>query len=620
MATPAKNSKLKQANAAANNNQNPNKVGATLQPCPIYDVIVLLAGTVDPVNNVATTLANSFDGDAPKLGKGQKNPYRGAAHDPAKPLESREDTDYYWDGNPAFIEALVKFQTSHDHVHYFGDHGWSGDNCVKNRELAGKFLGEWFIGIGGYTPALPTYLKRKVSFHLIGHSHGGNVMNEFTKSIAKMAWPADWKIKSYIYLSTPFFQTIHKPNPARNHGSAKVCNVFCQYDLTQCAIADFSLRQLTAVTEVVASAPKTLKPHVDKIVSFDGNSFRALAVAPQVKVKWNGWTKLPSNESTWNMDATEGRNLYTRILDVLKETKLIFDEVKNMVNALNEEQDTRISEPFLKKDLVERRKIINDGVKNQIIAELDKVLAGLKPTEDAFNSRVASGVFPVKGFISDIKVEALVLPLISLLDINAGTLDGKIPRLLYAAFKEQIEVFDDTLDTCFHIHNIPIQTVDVTPEDEYYQLRDPQFFDLKSRLIRAEKAYMGSPNQYNFTHMLFLLAAQLEDVHQILIKAENTTNNIDKAMYAYSFVDSSSSFYLRMMDLIRVARAWFAIFKARYCGGIEVMDKPRKEGARYGSIPYLAMVSHSVSRQAIYPDVDKFLRGQFDSHETKPQR
>jgi hypothetical protein len=468
-------------------------------------------------------------------------------------------------------------------------------------------------------PALPAYLKRTVSFHFVGHSHGGNVINEVTKRISKIgAWPADWKVKSYVYLSTPFFQTIHKPNPGRNHGGAKVCNVYCQYDMTQTAIADFSLRQLTRVTDVVVSAPKTLKPPVDRIASFDGNSFKALAVAPDVKVKWNGWTSLPSNETTWNMDATEGRNLYTRILDVLKDVKLIFSEVKNMVNALNTVQETRISEPFQKKGLIEKRKIISDAVRNQIVKELDTILAGLKPTEDAFKARVASGVFPVKGFLADIKIEALVIPLIALLDINAGTLDGKIPRLLYAAFKEQIEVFDDTLNTCKHIHSIPIVPVDVSPHDVYYKKRDPQFFDFKGRVIKAEQAYMGGPSQYNFTNLLFLLAANLEDIHKILVKAENTTTNIDRAMYAYSFVDSKSSFYLRMTDLIRVARAWFAIFKARYCGGIEI-DKPDRN-PKYGSVPYLAVVSHSVSRMKLYPEVDKFLRAQFDSHETKPQR
>ncbi len=608
--TPA--GKLSRANQAAHNNQNPNQVGATKQTCPIYDVIIIVAGTVDPVNNLRLDekRANSFP---------TKNPYDGAAHDPSKPLESRKDTDYYWSGNPKFIDALIGFQKSHDHVHVFADHGWSGDNCVKNRELAGKYLGEWLIG-KGYKPALPSYLNRKVSFHLIGHSHGGNVINEFTKGIAKIDWPADWKVKSYVYLSTPFFQKIHKPNPARNHGKAKVCNVFCKYDLTQTAIADFSLRQLTRVTDLVASAPKKLKPHVDKIVSFDGNQFKALAAKPQIKVKWNGFTKLPSNESTWNMDPTQARNLYTSILTVLKEVKLIFEEIKRMVAALNQYQNTRISEPFMKKGLVERRKIISDYVKGLIFAELDKVLAGIKPTEAALKARVASGVFPVTGFVSDMKVEAFILPLISFLQIDPATLTGKIPELLYAAFKEQIEVFDDTLDTCDHIHKIPIVPVDVSSKDGYYQLRNPQFFSFKGRLIAAEQAYMSHPTPYAFVHMALLLAAQIEEIRDIMKKAQMLTNATAAAMTAYGVVDRKSSFYLRMNDLIRVARAWLLVLNSRYCGGIEVPEKPRIDGMKYGSVGYLAMVSHSVSRAALYPQVDKFLRGQFDSHEVKPQR
>jgi hypothetical protein len=190
--------------------------------------------------------------------------------------------------------------------------------------------------------------------------------------------------------------------------------------------------------------------------------------------------------------------------------------------------------------------------------------------------------------------------------------------LLYNAFKEQIEVFDDTLHTCDHIHKIPIVPVDVSSEDVYYQKRDPNFFRFKDRLIKAEQAYMGAPNQKNFTHMLFLLAAQLEDLHQILVKAENNTNKIQQALAYYSTVDDSSSFYLRMMDLVRVAQEWILIFKFRYCGPLEI-DQPARN-PKYGSVPYLAVVSHSVSRQKLYPDVDKFLRGQFDSHETKPQR
>lgn len=601
MASPARSNNLQRANAAANTNQNPNAVGATKQPCPIYDVIVLVAGTVDPVNSDMDKLANSYDR---------------AAHDPRFRNESGKDSDYYWDGNEKFINPLVDFQKSHDHVHVFGDHSWSGDNCIKNRELAGSILGDWLCG-NQMKPALPAYLKRKVSFHFIGHSHGGNVINEVTKRIAKIgAWPVHWKVKSVTYLSTPFFQTIHKPNTGRFHGAAKICNTYCQYDLTQTAIADFSLRQLTRVTNVVVSAQKTLKPAIDRIAEFDANCLWALARAPRPTGSWNGW--LPEIGVKWEMDATEGRNMYDRLLALIKDLKLVFDEVKRMVIALNQPVPTRISEVFQKKGLVEKRKIISDGVKDQIIAALDAVLTPIGPVEASLKARVASGVYPVKGFLADIKTESLVLPLIALLDVNPASLDGKLTQLLYAAFKEQIEVFDDTLHTCNHLYSIPIVPVDVTSKDEYYRKRDPQFFHFKGLLIQAEAAYMGSPTQRNFLHMLFLLAAQLEDLHKILVKAQGKVNIAANCMKAYSYIDDSSSFYLRVMDLIRVARAWFQIFQTRYCNNIET-DTPDRN-PKCGSVPYLATVSHSVSRKAMYPEVDKFLRGQFDSHETKPKR
>jgi hypothetical protein len=601
MAQPA-NSALKRANGAADNNQSGAKVGATTQACPVFDVIILVAGTVDPVNSDMNKLANSYDR---------------AAHDPRFRKESGKDSDYYWDGNEDFINPVVAFQKTYDHVHFFGDHSWSGDNCIHNRELAGSILGDWLCG-NGMKPALPAYLNRKVSFHFIGHSHGGNVTNEVTRQIARIRkWPGDWKVKSVTYLSTPFFQKIHKPNTAKFHGKAKICNVWCNYDLTQTAIADFSLRQLTRVTDVVVSAQKTLKPAIDRIVQFDANCLWALVTPPSTKVKWD-WlnTKV---ETTWNMDPTEGRNLYTRVLAVIKDIKLIFSEVKNMILALNQFVPTRISEPLQKKGLVEKRKIISDGVRDKIIKELDAVLAGVTPTESAFTRRVASGVYPVKGFVSDVRVEALVLPLIALLDVNSGSLNGKLTSLLFEAFEKQIEVFDDTLATCNHLYSIPIVPVDVTSKDNYSRKgKDPQFYRFKGLLIKAEQAYMGNPTQYNFLHMLFLLAAQLEDLHNILVKAENTTNMIVKVLDKWKWFDDSSSFYLRMRDLVRVARSWFAIFNSRYCGGIE-SDTPVRT-PKCGSVPYLAMVSHSVSRMKLYPEVDKFLRGQFDSHPVPPKR
>lgn len=606
MANPSKHSALARANAAADNNQNGTHVGETKQSCPVFDVIVLVAGTVDPLNNDADKLANSF------------NKYDRKAHDPRFTNESQPDSDYYWTGNQKFIEPVLAFQKTYDHVHVFRDHSWTGDNCVKNRDLAGKILGDWLCG-NAMEPALPAWLKRKVSFHFVGHSHGGNVINEVTKRISHIGkWPGDWKVKSVVYLSTPFFQTIHFPQTARFHGKARICNAYCQYDLTQTAIADFSLRQLTRVTNVVVASKTTLMPIVDRIAKFDTSSLDALKVLPKTRTYMDGW--VPKVTMEWNMDPTAGRNLYDRLLALFKDIKLVIGEVEGMVTELNKEVRIRISEVFQGKGLFTKRKIISDAMKDRIIAELHKVLAGLAPAEAAFKARITSGVYPVRGFISDLHTESLVLTLVNLLNVNPATLDGVLTGLLYDAFKEQIEVFDDTLATCDHHYKgaYPIVPVDVTPHDGYYKKRDPQFYSFKSRLIKAEQAYMGGPTKFRFLDMLFILAAQLDEIRQYLPTMDKVHGYLNTLVSWWTKVDSSSSFILRIQDINTLLQSWILVLRPRDCGGI-VWDGAARD-PKYGSVPYLAVVSHSVSRQALYPDIDTFLRAQFDSHEVKAKR
>ena len=405
-------------------------------------------------------------------------------------------------------------------------------------------------------------------------------------------------------------------------------------------------------------------PLVDKIVKFDTGSLWALATPPKPSVDWD-WLNT-SVEWTWKMDPTKGRNLYDKVLDLIKNIKLVFDRVKEMVIDLNKPVPTRISETFQGKGFTTSRKILPDAVKNKIIAELDLVLAGTGPAERAFKARIASGVYPGKGFFSDIHTESLVLPLIHLLQVDPGSRRGKIPDLLFEAFHQLIEVFDDTLHTCGHLYKIPIVAVDVSRHDMYYRKRDPQFDRFKAALIKVEQAYMGNPTRYQFSHMLFLLAGQIEDVRSKLSMADGAAKAID---FILDRIDKTTSFYARMKDLTQVIHSWWNVFDTRYCQGIEAdmtrvdlereereaaqdeaaqaaldaMDrkKPRpkkkapvltpkqKKAAdekamdrkpKYGSVPYLATVSHSVSRKELYSPVDTFLRAQFDSHVVPPKR
>lgn len=663
MAQPANKQALARANAAANNNHGGGAVGNAKQACPLFDVIIIVAGTVDPVNSKGN-LANSYEGKPYKKGKRPAAPptaYDKAAHDVRKPEESQPDSNYYWGGNAKFVGKLLAFQSSHDHVMVFRDHSWSGDNCVKNRQLAGQIFIDWLCG-NGMVCALPAYKTRKVSFHLIGHSHGGNVINEMSLRIAKIgAWPTDWKVKSVVYLSTPFFQKIHKPTTAKWHGAARICNVFCKYDLTQTAIADFSLRQLTRVTNVVADENSNLNTCLDRIVKFDYKSMSVLVTALRPGWKWD-WL---NSGVEWHLDPTKARNMYEKVLDLIKNIKLFFEEIKQIVTYLTYEVETPISETFKGHGFVEGRAILTEAMAAKINKELDAVVAGTEPAAKALKARMDSNFYPGDGFYEDIHTESLLLPLISLLSVDPGSLNGKVPNLLFEAFKPLIEVFDDTLHTCNHLYSIPIVPVDVSPSDKYYRKREPQFDKFKAAMIKAEAAYMGSGARYDFLHMLFLLAAQLELVHGKLKIAKWVVEGLNALLYANDPIAmwrGKTSFYARTKDLIQLVRNWWTVFDSRYCDGIEwtrtkdeyardIRELAEEQAAQaeidkldkrkrppqtaeqkkaeidaidrspvYGGVPYLAVVSHSVSRTQLFPPVDTFLRAQFDSHVVPPKR
>lgn len=647
MGQPANKQALARSNKAANNNQSGSAVGAAKQACPLFDVIIIVAGTVDPVNNKGNE-ANSYD-------KG--------AHDARHPEESQPDSNYYWTGNAKFVGKLLGFQTSHDHVMVFRDHGWNGDNSKLNREIAGKAFVEWLCGIKRQS-ALPAYKTRKVSFHLIGHSHGGNVINEMSLNIAKTsAWPTNWKVKSVVYLSTPFFQKIHRPTTAKWHGAARICNVFCKYDLTQTAIADFSLRQLMRVTNVVAGPDNKLTAAIDKVVKFDYKCLFVLVTGLRPGWKWD-WA---NTGVKWHLDPTKAQNMYEKVLDLLKNIQLVLGQVKQMVTYLSVPVYAHITPEFEAQGLKNNRAVLTKAMAQKINAELDKVIVGTHPAEKALRARMESRVYPGGGFYDDINTEALILPILTLFSIDPGSLQGMVPNLLFEAFKPLIEVFDDTLHTCNHLYKIPIVPVDVSPSDRYYRKHEPEFDKFKAALIQAEALYMGSQTRYNFLHMLFVLAAQLEAVHGPLKIAKWAAEGLNAGLYANDPIAmwrGKTSFYARMKDLIQLIRNWWTVFDSRYAGGIEYtrskseyardvqaevqeaaaqaevdkMDKKvrittkptpkQKEEAQaafdrepaYGGVPYLATVSHSVSRQQLYPPVDTFLRAQFDSHVVPPKR
>ena len=182
----------------------------------IQDIIVFVPGTTNPFN--------------------------------ATPAEIRANHSY-WNENKKAISKITskvkEIKGEYKYLHVLDEfYSWSGDNNKGEREKAGKelleFLKKFYSGL----------LSQPVSLHLIGHSHGGNVINEFTKYISLSGeMPPKWRIKSITYLSTPFFETMHQLDVTCLSQDTIIINVKNEFDLTQRIIANYSLRQLPNIVK-----------------------------------------------------------------------------------------------------------------------------------------------------------------------------------------------------------------------------------------------------------------------------------------------------------------------------------------------------------------------------------
>ncbi|MGB3637656.1 MAG: hypothetical protein WBA39_08775, partial [Rivularia sp. (in: cyanobacteria)] len=207
------------------------------------NIIVLMAGTVDPICHNSTKKYGSYS-------------------------YNHSEGNYYWEDSHELIKLLENLADKDEHIHFFNEHGWSGKNIKENRETAGRYLANRLCGgnnveNGAY---YPKFLNKNVAFHLIGHSHGGNLINEFTEQAATTKeWSEQWKIKSITYLSTPFFNKKHRVNTKVLAPDCKIINVFNQFDLTQNILASFSMYDLFSAIEVVGKNNKNLEKTINKI-------------------------------------------------------------------------------------------------------------------------------------------------------------------------------------------------------------------------------------------------------------------------------------------------------------------------------------------------------------------
>ena len=593
-----------------------------LNVTPALHLFVLIAGTSDPVNsdNKKTSRAQSYDTVL------EFDPEAKTLKDKLRIEEYKKEAKNYWDAK--FFSQMKELTKQYKNFELFPFHGWTGDNCVNNREIAGAYLVNRLCGAEGETAYYEeTYQNRPIHFHLIGHSHGGNVMNEMTKQMDKLGgqWPEKWKVKSMTYLSTPFFNDIHqvKVTDKTFHKDAEVLSLYNDYDLTQRVIADFSMHMLEGIDAVLEIENDKTQKSFKEMLKYVGETYKAI----------------PTNKLTdlYLTDA-EGKFLYDNIVTFLDSvTALITENLYQVLDELNQEIEYKLAdyfkENFPKDTFSTKRKILDDSAYTELksmFAEIVQDIAVLRATFfDRADKPDSSYSRPI--FFSDLsKGSALFDTLNRFLDIETNLVSQQ-PRslwnVLFKVLNHNIEKYDNTyVKPDKQFSGIPIKNIQVREKDEYdiktrqaegassftramissqsYGLQsqrtndilEPKIFSERyykfiAKMEEREKNYNSNPSQKNLMDILFSLLAQ-SPVHTMIDRWAGIglfglevllNDNAEKSLKGLTVT----------IDKLK------KLFDDRYVGELEAFGM--------GSLDYFMIESHSTSRRVLHDDVKDFL-------------
>ena len=522
---------------------------------PPKDILVFVPGTTDPVNSTPAQHAANAS---------------------------------YWQGKDDYMLARVKqLKSEYLDLHIMHEEfSWSGDNSKAEREKAGNGLRELLYARKKdqkHGEALyKGWINKAVSLHLIGHSHGGNVINEFTKAIkAKGDFPKLWKIKSITYLSTPFFTKMHQVDTSHFHPKCRIINVFNRYDLTQRVIADYTMQQLPLMLDHI-KGDKNFALATRGVRAIDTGALSHLAGLKRVFGNLN--------------DKTEGPELWRAMASILEVVRAGMRGAVAVAARLHAEFP----------DVVSARA-------KDIVTTLAKSLHRWAITAEArFRARLSSeaGWFENKyhraAFLDDLDIGTLFQALNAFLAFDPATLTGQLFELIDSLIIGQIDRFDDTKTSPKdQIKGYPIIDVPIHKYDKYYRQREGQWAVFISRLEATQRRYHGSPSHRLRMDFLLQLLAQFE-----YAKIGEVIDGLGTLDWIVNDWRATHLQALRQ-TLINLR----AELDRRACGIVVPADiKAGKSMVEQrGSIGYTAMVSHSLSHMDLYDEVKKALAPSLDS-------
>jgi hypothetical protein len=549
-----------------------------------------------------------------------------AAQKPEPGSKTPKDPNWYWEENQLFRDALVTLRKQYTNLHIFEAHGWTGDNSVQARMISGSYLANRLCGAMGEPAFYQGHLQKKVHFHFIGHSHGGNVINELTRQAAKV-WPKQWKIRTITYLSTPFFSKLHRVDTTVFDDDCKIINAFCKYDITQRVIADFSMHPMTGLMKAagsdeigclarclareVGATPQLFKDLVSSVnVSFlkegankGSKVWKTLQDNLKDGVHWDDLRGVPSAlvEDMKKVDirvvhygTAEARRFYNQVLMLLSRLHEIFMKLRAAIIMLREGFTYEVHKSVHPSKKM-TRKVLSPATAAKFLRELDLLEGGLNKTKAAFKSRLSKDRFPALGLVEDIHVVEFLKPLITFLSVNPKTLSGPLWDLLASVLSEQVGVFDNTIATpetqlAGKVNSkgkaFTIVPVDVTSADDYTQVKNTAKYDavfnkFVNRLESIEAQLAGKDlrtARQPLLELLFTLVAHLEPMRGLFdfpVDAEYVgwfSTAMKASIKWKNFWRQTSEFELELMRALTVALDYAAIIKARNAGRLEVEE------------------------------------------------
>lgn len=505
---------------------------------PPKDIVQFVAGTTDPIN--ITALKHQAN----------KDYWIGA--------------DNLWkhvkDLKPQFLDLHVQEE-------FFS---WSGDNSTEERTKGAERLLDVLLR------TYSNWKRKEVHLHLIGHSHGGNVINQFTEIIANSAdFPELWKVKSITYLSTPFFKEQHQLNPDKLHKDCKIINVHNDYDITQRFVADFTLHNLEHL--------------IGNFIEKDRMDAAVAAIKGADMEAFDNLTDISINNHT------EGPALWTAMRDVLVQAEILMDVVQKNVAFMG---NRTVVSP-------EKREFLS------IINDIHAYIMG-RVTVFNGNLRDRDGGYGRREFAEDLDL-ALVLPQINrIINITTDESDSFLLNFLDNVFTDEehglVAKIDDTSWSPEKQVNgkFKIEDIDITDLDPY---------DTRGKKSNFERFATGIENA--------MIRDDDNSLKEILMRMISQFINPDDLDTLITRIDWAEFLFTGAVDReLKDARRNLGVYHGlveRYNEDLVTPEDRANEEERMipGSIPYLAMASHGLSHTSLFDDashdVKSALTGAFSS-------